>query len=65
MAKIVYFVVAVDLEDQSAFIDDETFMARFDKSEQVFDDEKGEWLEYEDDFYDQAVKILDTKKVGE
>jgi hypothetical protein len=65
MAKIVYFVIAVDLEAKTIEIDDETFMARFDKSEQVFDEATGEWLEDEENFYDEAVAILNSKKIGE
>ena len=65
MAKIVYFVIAVDLETKSISIDDETFMARFGESEQVFDEEAGEWLADEENFYDEAVEILNSKKIGE
>lgn len=65
MAKIIYFVIAVDLETKSISVDDQTFMARFSESEQVFDEEAGEWLADEENFYDEAVEILNSKKIGE
>jgi hypothetical protein len=61
MGRQVYFVVSVDLDDNSVAIDDDTFMARFGKDEQVWDDNKGEWREYEDGEYEKAVEILNAK----
>jgi hypothetical protein len=67
MSKLVYFVVAVDLDAKSVFVDDDVFAARFDKDEQVFDDVSGEWsgIDWDDEFLPaQAIlngKILDEK----
>lgn len=64
MAKIVYFVVAVDLETKSAYIDDDTFLARFSRDEAVFDEDAGEWHE-DDDLvhYNKALDILNSKPI--
>jgi len=66
MARIIHFVIAVDLDDKSVSIDDGTFTARFSPSEQVWDTELNEWVEYVvvddetgDSEYDLAVEILD------
>jgi hypothetical protein len=63
MAREIHFVVVVDLDDETVRIDDDTFMARFDKSEQVWDAEKSEWREYAEDEYEKAVEILNAKKL--
>lgn len=66
MGRQVYFVVAVDLDDKTVFIDDDTFTARFGKDEQVWDTEKQEWREYEgkeQEEYDLALEILNTEKL--
>ena len=66
MARLVHFVIAVDLDDKSVSIDDGTFTARFSPREQVWDTELNEWVEYvvvDDETgeseYDLAVEILD------
>lgn len=61
MARIVYFVVGVDLDENAPFIDDDTFMARFGKHEKVWDTELEEWVEedYEKDYL-PALEILNT-----
>ncbi len=65
MAKIVYFVVGVDLDTKEPFIDDSTFELRFGKDEQVFDDSTGEWAEDEDlVLYTEALKVLNTKPIA-
>ena len=65
MSKQVYFVVAVDLDEGVPFIDDETFTARFSKSEQVWDTELNEWVEDSDqELYGQALEILNTKPLA-
>ena len=65
MSKIVYFVVGVDLETKSAFIDDDTFLARFDKEEAVFDDSTGEWSADDDlVLYKEALTILNSKPIA-
>jgi hypothetical protein len=65
MTRLVYFVIAVDLDDKSVSVDDETFTARFSKSEQVWDTELSEWRPYTEENvmgtpeeYDLAVDIL-------
>lgn len=65
MSKQVYFVIAVDLDEGVPFIDDETFTARFSKSEQVWDTELNEWVEDSDqELYGQALEILNTKPLA-
>lgn len=63
MSKQIYFVIGVDLETKEVFIDDETFTARFDKSEQVWNSDTDEWEEYDEDgtLYAEALEILNTK----
>jgi superoxide dismutase len=65
VSKQVYFVVAVDLDEGVPFIDDDTFTARFSKTEQVWDTELNEWVEDEDqELYSQALEILNTKPLA-
>jgi hypothetical protein len=65
MSKQVYFVIAVDLEDGVPFIDDDTFTARFSKTEQVWDTEKSEWVEDPElELYSQALEILNSKPLA-
>lgn len=61
MSRIVHFVVGVDLDEGVPFIDDETFTARFNKDEKVWDTEKNEWREedYETEYL-PALEILNT-----
>jgi hypothetical protein len=66
MARLVHFVISVDLDDKSISVDDDTFMARFGKDEQVWDTELEQWVEYVvvddetgDSEYDLAREILD------
>ena len=66
MARILHFVIAVDLDDKSVSVDDETYTARFSPSEQVWDTDLNEWVEYVvvddetgDSEYDLAQEILD------
>ncbi len=61
MSKQVYFVIAVDLDEGVPFIDDDTFTARFSKTEQVWDTDKNEWIEDPElELYNQALEILNT-----
>ncbi len=65
MSKQVYFVVAVDLDEGVPFIDDDTFTARFSKSEQVWDTELNEWIQDDDlELYNQALEILNSKPLA-
>lgn len=65
MSKQVYFVVAVDLDEGVPFIDDETFTARFSKSEQVWDTELNEWVQDDDlELYNKALEILNSKPLA-
>ena len=65
MSKQVYFVVAVDLDEKVPFIDDDTFTARFSKSEQVWDTELKEWVEDDNlELYNQALEILNSKPLA-
>jgi hypothetical protein len=61
MSKQVYFVIGVDVDDKEVFIDDEAFIARFDKHQQAWDTEKSEWIRDEDlELYSKALEILNT-----
>jgi hypothetical protein len=63
MSKQVYFVVGVDLDSKEPFIDDDTFTARFSKSEQVWDTETNEWVsDPELELYAEALEILNKKR---
>ena len=65
MSKIVYFVIGVDLDAKSAFIDDDTFVARFADDEQVYDDITGEWShDYNQESYNEALKILNNTPIA-
>lgn len=65
MSRQVYFVVAVDLDEEVPFIDDETYTARFSKDEQVWDTELKEWIEDEDlELYGKALEILNNKPLA-
>jgi superoxide dismutase len=63
LSKQVYFVVGVDLDSKEPFIDDDTFTARFSKSEQVWDTELNEWVnDPELELYAEALEILNKKR---
>ena len=65
LSKQVFFVVGVDLDSKEPFIDDETFTARFSKSEQVWDSETNEWLEDPNlDLYAEALEILNSRPLA-
>ena len=61
MSKIIYFVVGVDLEAEEAFIDDDTFMARFGKDEQVWNETTLQWEPDTTGLYQYALNILNNK----
>jgi len=64
MTRQVYFVLAVDLDEQKVYIDDGTFTARFQSYEQVWDTDLQEWRNYEgeeNEEYQLALQILNTK----
>jgi len=64
MSREVLFVVAVDVDKKTVYIDAETEAVRFTPDEGYFDTEKGEWFEDTDDvLYQQALEILETKKL--
>jgi hypothetical protein len=72
MARLIHFVIAVDLDDKSVSVDDDTYTARFSPSEQVWDTDLQEWVEYVvvddetgDSEYDLAIEILNTKLLEE
>jgi hypothetical protein len=63
MSKQVYFVIGVDLDSKEPFIDDDTFTARFSKSEQVWDTETNEWVsDPELELYAEALEIINKKR---
>lgn len=62
MAKQVHFVIAVDVDNQTIFIDDDTYTAKFDRAEQVWDSEAEHWLGDDDgSYYQSALTILNNK----
>lgn len=66
MSRQIYFVIGVDLDNKTVFIDDSTFTARFQSYEQVWDTELQEWREYEGydgEEYHLALELLNTKKL--
>jgi hypothetical protein len=66
MAKQVYFVVAVDLDEGVPFIDDAVLTARFASDEQVWDTETEKW-ESDDEaatLYLKALEILNRVPLG-
>lgn len=60
MARIVHFVVAVDLDSKTVDIDDDTFSARFGE-ESLYDDQTEEWRkeDYETEYL-PALELLNT-----
>lgn len=60
MARTVHFVIAVDIDDKSVRIDDDTFTAKFHEGA-VYDEEKQEWRkeDYETEYL-PALEILNT-----
>ena len=63
LSRQVYFVVGVDLDSKEPFIDDDTFTARFSKSEQVWDTELNEWVnDPELELYAEALEILNKRR---
>ncbi len=66
MARIVYFVIGVDLDKQEPFIDDDVLVARFASDEQIYNTDTEEW-EGDDDnstAYLEALEILNTKPLA-
>lgn len=66
MAKIVYFVVGVDLDTKEPFIDDDVFVARFAVDEQIYNTDTKEWQgdDGESTAYYEALEILNTKSLA-
>jgi hypothetical protein len=57
MAKVVHFIVSVDLDDEYVAIDHDTFDAKFPFGG-LFDSETGEWREEEEDEYEKARILM-------
>jgi hypothetical protein len=60
MARTVHFVIAVDIDNKSVHIDDDTFTAVFHQGA-VYDEEKQEWRkeDYETEYL-PALELLNT-----
>ena len=57
-------MLAVDVDQNKIYIDDDTYAAKFDMSQGYWDTDKEEWFEDTDRLlYDQALEILNTKKL--
>ena len=62
MGREVHFVIAVDVDDNAIYIDDDTYTAKFDYDQGYWDTDKKQWCEDEDRLlYDKALKILNSK----
>ena len=63
MSKLVYFVVAVDLELKEAWVDDESTAVRFPDG-QVWDDVSEEWEDPDSaEFINEAVAIANKEEL--
>lgn len=58
MGKQVHFVVVVDLDEKAWWVDDDTFMARFDKDEGTWDTDTLDWRATTDEENSEALEIL-------
>lgn len=64
MSREVHFVIAVDIDEKTVRIDDETFMARFDFSQQVWNNVTQVWeLDPNLESYYEALYLLNTKRL--
>ena len=63
MAREIHFVIAVDIDNGTISIDDGSYQARWAGNEQVWDNELCSWREFEDDEYELALELLNTKKL--
>lgn len=61
MGKQVYYVVVADLDSETWWVDDETFMARFSKYEGTWNTDTEHWEETEWDDHLAGLKILDAQ----
>jgi hypothetical protein len=62
MGREVHFVIAVDVDNNTVSIDDDTYAAKFDYSQGYYDTDKEQWFEDEDRIlYDLALGILNNK----
>lgn len=62
MGREVHFVLAVDVDNGTISIDDDTYAAKFDLAQGYWDTEKEEWFEDEDRLlYDKALELLNAK----
>ena len=60
MGRTVHFVIAVDIDEKSVHIDDDTFTAMFHNGA-LYDEEKQEWREEDyDTEYLPALQLLNT-----
>lgn len=63
MSRQVHFVVAVDVDEEKLYIDDETYTARFSDNEVVWNTETNEWQEdINNTYYEKALRIFNTKR---
>lgn len=64
MGLRVMFVVAVDVDEKQAYIDDRTFMQRFGLREGIWDTDLECWVDVDDDgeTYYEALRILNYGK---
>jgi len=63
MAREIHFVIAVDIDNGTISIDDGSYQARWAGNEQVWDTDKRDWRELEDNEYEIALDLLNTKRL--
>lgn len=63
MSREIKFIVSVDLDDQTVRIDDDSLIMRYSEKEQVWDTDLQEWRPFEENEYETAVELLNTKKL--
>jgi hypothetical protein len=64
VSREVHFVIAVDVDEKTVRIDDETFMARFDFSQQVWNNKTQMWeLDPNLETYYEALHLLNTREL--
>lgn len=63
MSREIKFIVSINLDEQTARIDDDSFSLRYSEREQVWDTDLEEWRDYREGEYELALELLNTKKL--
>jgi hypothetical protein len=62
MAKIVHYVLAINLDEKTKYLDEEATQASFWDGLTVFDDQSNQWEELTGEQFDKAMAILNDKE---